>query len=122
MVASGIDVNQLIKKKKDENVNPPSSPEIRQSDSQPNYPRTQFVKDRSVSVLSTDSDASLTSPMDQPPPVIQEEEKAIGSVSSAVYAQYIKAGSGTFLMVAMIVSTLASQVIFQYTDYFLALW
>ena len=55
-------------------------------------------------------------------PQIAEEEKGSGSISAKIYVQYVKAGSGTFLMLAMILSTLISQAMFHYTDIWLSNW
>lgn len=55
-------------------------------------------------------------------PKIAEEEKSQGQINSKVYVNYVKAGSGTFLMVAMVVSTLVSQTLFHYTDIWLSDW
>lgn len=55
-------------------------------------------------------------------PKIAEEEKSKGSINAQIYWQYIRAGSGAFLMIAMILSTLISQTIFHYTDIWLSDW
>lgn len=56
------------------------------------------------------------------PPAIQEEEKSKGAISSKIYYNYVRAGSGAILMSAMILSTIISQCIFHYTDVWLSQW
>ena len=60
--------------------------------------------------------------MDLDEPRMSEEEKSSGSISARIYVDYVKAGSGTVLMTAMILSTVISQALFHYTDIWLSDW
>ena len=69
----------------------------------------------SIKQISVDIDADFD-------PVVDEEDKGKGSISGRIYVQYVKAGSGTFLMIAMLLSTFISQFMFHFTDVWLSNW
>ncbi len=52
----------------------------------------------------------------------EEEKFSRGSIKGRVYKEYLKAGSGPVMFIAMIFFTVASQVLFHGSDYFLTYW
>lgn len=52
----------------------------------------------------------------------REETMAYGSVGSKVYWQYFRSGASFFYLAAVIVVTSASQLVYNYNDYWLSLW
>lgn len=52
----------------------------------------------------------------------REETMAFGSVGSKVYWQYFRSGASFFYLAAVIIVTSASQVVYNYNDYWLSLW
>lgn len=52
----------------------------------------------------------------------REETMAIGSVGSKVYWQYFRSGASFIYLAAVIVITTASQLVYNYNDYWLSLW
>ncbi|KAJ6216249.1 hypothetical protein RDWZM_007406 [Blomia tropicalis] len=75
----------------------------------------RMVMFHSIKQISVDIDADFD-------PVVDEEDKGKGSISGRIYVQYVKAGSGTFLMIAMLLSTFISQFMFHFTDVWLSNW
>ena len=53
---------------------------------------------------------------------VEEEKFQRGSIKGKIYAAYIKAGAGAFMLISMIVFTLISQTIFHGSDIFLTYW
>ena len=52
----------------------------------------------------------------------REETMAVGSVGSKVYWQYFRSGASFYYLAAVILVTSASQVVYNYNDYWLSLW
>lgn len=52
----------------------------------------------------------------------REETMAIGSVGCKVYWQYFRSGASFFYLAAVTIITTASQLVYNYNDYWLSLW
>lgn len=53
---------------------------------------------------------------------VEEEKFQRGSIKGRIYMEYLKAGSGPVMFIAMIFFTIASQVLFHSSDLFLTYW
>lgn len=53
---------------------------------------------------------------------VEEEKFQRGSIKGRIYKEYLKAGSGPVMFIAMIFFTVASQVLFHGSDLFLTYW
>ncbi|XP_054158234.1 ATP-binding cassette sub-family C member 4-like, partial [Oppia nitens] len=122
LIESGIDFMSLIKednKHKNSSSNDINSikDQNQLTDEQQNSVIADAFRNRSISVLSSES-ANFGETDEK----IAEENKAQGSINSRVYWEYIRSGAGPVLLIVGITSTLLSQVLQHYSDYWLSEW
>ncbi|XP_027205501.2 ATP-binding cassette subfamily C member 4-like [Dermatophagoides pteronyssinus] len=124
IINSGIDLVKLIQRTEKEKVEKKLSELQRQDSENQNRVRTDSMTSRysTTQIVHELNRAESCVDVAADEPAILDEEKTKGSISSKIYWQYIRAGSGPILMTSMILSTIISQILFHYTDVWLADW
>ncbi|XP_054158176.1 ATP-binding cassette sub-family C member 4-like [Oppia nitens] len=124
LMESGIDFMSLIKEdNKHENSSSGdniSKDQNQLTDEQQNTVIADQFRNRSISVLSSQS--TQETDLCETDEKIAEENKAQGTVRAGVYWEYIRSGAGPVLLIVGLLSAIVSQVLQNYSDYWLSEW
>lgn len=80
------------------------------------------IRKRLTSSTSSNHDKIPQDKNDKPFTRITDEQKKLGSVGIGIYFRYFKAGGSYVIIFLLIVGFLVTQVLFNFTDYWLSQW
>ncbi|KAI1287364.1 ATP-binding cassette sub-family C member 4 [Halotydeus destructor] len=118
LINSGIDFVSILKQEDNENENAAGE---KKKELEKSIPLRNEERKFSRS-MSTTSSTGFGEEEYVHQPVIEDEVKAMGSVTGKVYWDYIRAGAGTLMFIVMILASLASQLFYHGTDLYLTSW
>ncbi|KAJ8734792.1 hypothetical protein PYW08_014042 [Mythimna loreyi] len=99
--------------------------ELLQEEEQPDEPKAQYLRQRTLSIQSHTSTTSTLHDSGMPEEVEQEESAELtgkGRVPGAVYRQYFRAGAGWGLLLWTTISIILAQVVTSISDLWLTHW
>lgn len=117
LVETGLDLVSLLGNESDEHEDAPNRKDSTQKED-------EIINNRVNRTLSHTSSISETRDPDDAEyqPKVVEEAKSSGTLKTAVYLTYMRAGAGTFMLMLVAFLSLSSQVLLQSCDLFLSAW
>ncbi|XP_067118442.1 ATP-binding cassette sub-family C member 4-like isoform X1 [Centruroides vittatus] len=124
LVTAGIDVGSLIEENEEirSRKNTTGSFSSADEDVIISNPQPAMLYESNSSLATSEFEGEPVRVGDDKSPKQQQETKTAGAVGAAVYKSYIKAGSGPFLQILLLLSYVATQTLFNGSDYWLSKW
>lgn len=127
LIKAGIDIGSLIEEHEDgksKKHDTTSGSDISFDDEiiTSSYPHQTMLYESTSSLAVSDFEGEPIRSGDGKSPEQHEEMKTAGAVGGSVYKAYIKAGSGPILQIILFLSYIATQSLFNGSDYWLSNW